>query len=340
MALQSQATAPFSPTLFFGDRDAVWQTDSRVFGDQMEQFAPGVNAYDPIGSAHHFTSKVNTLKLHDLQVIAAAISPTYIDRNQTHNATLMVPLAGEFNNSLDGRQHLCGVGRGSMFFPQGSGQFKGGGSTRNLAAIQFDPQTLEKTARAMFGLPGQSAVDLKLQNPRVVPLTVAGQSFGKVLQHIGALIDLHQRDARVLTQLGLQDMFYRHIALMMRPNGLLAPASRPRTAADSAALVAQLCEYMRAHLDAGLTLSDLETFSGLSARSLQLAFKKQLGCGPMQWLTAQKLHKIHAKLICADGIESVTSLAVAYFANLGDFARYYRRQFGELPSQTRARRSH
>ncbi len=97
---------------------------------------------------------------------------------------------------------------------------------------------------------------------------------------------------------------------------------------------------MRAHLDAGLTLSDLETFSGLSARSLQLAFKKQLGCGPMQWLTAQKLHKIHAKLICADGIESVTSLAVAYFANLGDFARYYRRQFGELPSQTRARRSH
>ena len=97
---------------------------------------------------------------------------------------------------------------------------------------------------------------------------------------------------------------------------------------------------MYANLDAGLTLTDLESFSQLSARSLQLAFKKQLGCSPIQWLTEQKLHKIHANLSSADASESITSLAVAYFPNLGDFARYYRRQFGELPSQTRARQYH
>jgi transcriptional regulator GlxA family with amidase domain len=57
----------------------------------------------------------------------------------------------------------------------------------------------------------------------------------------------------------------------------------------------------------------------------------------MQWLSKQKLHKIHAKLLAADDSESVASLAVAYFPNLGDFARYYQRQFGELPSHTRAR---
>lgn len=112
----------------------------------------------------------------------------------------------------------------------------------------------------------------------------------------------------------------------------------PRTAADSAALVAQLCDHMHANLEAGLTLTDLEAFSGLSARSLQLAFKKQLGCSPMQWLTVQKLHKVHDKLLSAHTHESITSVAVTYFTNLGDFARYYRRQFGELPSQTRARR--
>jgi transcriptional regulator GlxA family with amidase domain len=169
---------------------------------------------------------------------------------------------------------------------------------------------------------------------------VGGQPFGTVLQHVGALIDLHQCDARVLTQLGVQDMLFRHIVMMLRPEVFLSQAARPRTTADGTTLVAQLCDYMRAHLDAGLTLTDLESFSGLSARSLQLAFKKQLGCSPMQWLTEQKLHAIRAKLANADTPESITSLAVAYFPNLGDFARYYRRQFGELPSQTRARRPH
>ena len=55
-------------------------------------------------------------------------------------------------------------------------------------------------------------------------------------------------------------------------------------------------------------------------------------------LTEQKLHTIRTTLAKADASESVTSLAVAYFPNLGDFARYYRCQFGELPSQTLSRK--
>jgi AraC-like DNA-binding protein len=336
----STITNPIFSTLLFGESDALLQADVRVFGDQMNQVSPGVNAYDPIGPVLDFNSKIKNLQMPALSLATTFISPSYIDRDKTQNATLMVPLAGEFNNCLDGRLHRCGVGQGSMFFPQGSGQLKGSGSHRNLAILQFDPLTLEKAARAMLGLPGHASMDLKLQNPRVVPLTVAGQPFSTILQHVGALIDLHQRNAKVLTQLGLQDMLYRHIAMMLRPEAFVAEASRPRSAADSVVLVAQLCDYMREHLEAGLTLTDLETFSGLSARSLQLAFKNHAGCSPMQWLTAQKLDKIREKLLTADASQSVTSLAVAYFPNLGDFARYYRRQFGELPSQTRAKRVH
>jgi len=59
----------------------------------------------------------------------------------------------------------------------------------------------------------------------------------------------------------------------------------------------------------------------------------------MQWLTVQKLRKVHDLMLDADTTESVTSVAVAYFPNLDDFARYYRRRFGELPSQTRARQA-
>ncbi len=329
-------TTPSTSALLFGEKDAARQTNSKVFGDQMNLAAPGVNAYDPIGSSSAFSSKLSVLKLPSMQLTAIIMSPTYIDRSGVKSATLMVPLAGDFNCFVEGRPHNCGPGLGSMYFPQNCGQFKGGGGTRNHVSLQFEPRLVEATTRAMLGLPDNAVLDLQLENPRIAPLMVAGQPFGPVLQHVGALIDLHLRDARVLTQLGVQDMLYRHIAMMLRPEVFLPHTDHPRTTA-SAALVAQLCDYMRANMNAGLTLTDLEAFSGLSARCLQLAFKKQLGCSPMQWLRVQKLHAIRASLAKAEPFESVTSLAGAYFPNMGDFARYYQRQFGELPSQTLTR---
>jgi transcriptional regulator GlxA family with amidase domain len=132
-------------------------------------------------------------------------------------------------------------------------------------------------------------------------------------------------------------MLYRHLAMLLRPEIYLPQADLTQTTAGAVRL-ARMCDDMNAQLDAGVTLTDLEAFSGRSARSLQLAFKKHLGCTPKQWLTEQKLHAIRAKLLSADADESVTALARAYFPNLGDFARYYRLQFGELPSQTLARK--
>jgi len=329
-------TTPTTPALFFGESDAARQSDYKVFGDGMNQVAPGVNAYDPIGSPSAYSSKFNTLKLPSLQLTAIVMSPTYIDRSRIQSATLMIPLAGDINCIVEGRPHSYGPSQGSMYLPQNSGQFKGGGGERHHASLQFEPVLLETTARAMLGLPGNAAIDLQLENPRIAPLDVAGQPFSKVLRHVGELIDLHQRDARVLTQLGVQDMLYRHIAMMLRPEAFLPKSDLPHATA-SAALVATLCEFMSANLDTGLTLTDLEVFSGLSARSLQLAFKKQLRATPMQWLTKQKLHAVRTKLENADASESVTSLSGAYFSNQGDFARYYYRKFGELPSQTRDR---
>jgi AraC-like DNA-binding protein len=326
-----------SPALLFGERHATRMTNHKVLVDTMNQVRPGVNAYDPIRTPNAFSCKFNSLKLESMQLTAIAMSPTFIDRTGVVGATLMIPIAGDINYLLDGRPYRYGPGPGSLYLPQNSGPFKGRSDSINHVLLQFEPQLLEETALAMLGLPRNAALDLKLENPRIAPLTVAGQSFTTVLKHVGALIDLHQCDAMVLSQLGVQDMLFRHIVMMLRPEVFLSQAARPRTTADGTGLVARLCDYMRAHLDTGLTLTDLEAFSGLSARSLQLAFKKQLACSPMQWLTVQKLHAIRAKLANADTSESVTSVAVAYFPNLGDFARYYRRQFGELPSQTIAR---
>ena len=325
--------------LLFGERDAIRMTDHRVLVETMNKVRPGVNAYDPIGSPDAFSCKFSSFKLESMQLTAIAMSPATIDRTGVHGATLMIPLSGGIKYSVEGRPFHYGRGQGSLYLPENSGKFVGGSDGIHHLLLQFESQMLEKTALAMLGLPANAAIDLQLEDPRLTPLTVAGQPFGVVLQQLGTIIDMHQRDARVLTQLGVQDILFRHIVMMLRPEVFLSRTDLPRATA-SAALVAQLCDYMRANLNAGLTLTDLEAFSGLSARSLQLAFKKQLGCTPMQWLTEQKLHAIRAKLANAEPCESVTSLAGAYFPNQGDFARYYHRLFGELPSQTLGRKRH
>lgn len=335
---QSPSHSNIESTLLFGECDAARQNDYKVLGDRMNLVYPGVNAYEPIGSPRAFSSKMNTLKLPAIQAVAVVMSPSYIDRSSTQRATLKVPLSGEFNCFLDGRFYQCGAGLGALYYPQSSGQVKGSGGSCSQVSFQFEPLLLEKTARAMLGLPANAVIDLQLENPRMAPLTVAGRPFSTVLQHVGALIDLHQRDARVLTQLGLQDTLYRHIAMVLCPEAFLSPPSRPRTTSDSAALIAQLCDYMQAHLESNLTLTDLEIFCGLSARSLQLAFKKQLGVSPMQWLRQQRLDFSRQTLLHANPDTTVIQVALyCGFASPSKFSMYYKQRFGESPSITLAK---
>ena len=142
----------------------------------------------------------------------------------------------------------------------------------------------------------------------------------------------------MLTQLGLQDTLNRHIAMVLCPEAFLPPPSSPRTTTDSTALVTQLCDYMQAHLESNLTLTDLEIFSGLSARSLQLAFKKQLGVSPMQWLRQQRLESSRQTLLHANPHTTVIQVALCCgFASPSKFAMHYKQRFGEAPSATLAK---
>jgi len=134
----------------------------------MNQVVPGVNAYEPIGSRVDFGSKICSLSLPVLAVTTTVIPPSYIDRKMTEYALLNLPVSGQFDVTIDGRHHQCGVGLDGMFFPQKSGHFQGVGSNRNLFTLKFEPGLLEKTARAMLGLPGNAELDWPSENSSAV----------------------------------------------------------------------------------------------------------------------------------------------------------------------------
>ena len=45
-----------------------------------------------------------------------------------------------------------------------------------------------------------------------------------------------------------------------------------------------LLEVIAANLGGRLTLADMERWSGRTARTIQLAFQRRFGFGPMQWV--------------------------------------------------------
>jgi AraC-like DNA-binding protein len=85
-----------------------------------------------------------------------------------------------------------------------------------------------------------------------------------------------------------------------------------------------------------LNSGDLYDYSGVSERTLQYAFLERFGLTPGAFLKARRLAAVRTALKCSSGeFTLVGDLASEFgFWHAGQFARDYRRAFGELPSQT------
>jgi len=94
--------------------------------------------------------------------------------------------------------------------------------------------------------------------------------------------------------------------------------------------------YLREHGEEPVTVRDLCRVSEVSERTLRYAFLEQFGVSPKSYLLAMRLNGVRRQLSHADS-SSATIADVANhwgFWHMGQFAKDYRRLFGELPSET------
>jgi len=112
-----------------------------------------------------------------------------------------------------------------------------------------------------------------------------------------------------------------------------APSSGPSS-------VRKAEEYIREYLTEALSIGTIASNVGVSIRSLQAAFKKHRGYSPTQFIKKQRLVQARQGLLIHVE-KTVAEIAISLgFNHLGKFSADYRKEFGELPSQTlrRARR--
>jgi AraC-like DNA-binding protein len=98
--------------------------------------------------------------------------------------------------------------------------------------------------------------------------------------------------------------------------------------------------YIEDHVDDDIGLSDLAGVASVSARALQMGFRRFRHSTPMAYLRAIRMELARSQLAGAgERNGSVAQVANELeLGNLGRFARDYRARFGESPSDTFRRR--
>lgn len=113
--------------------------------------------------------------------------------------------------------------------------------------------------------------------------------------------------------------------------GELQPGAR-RALPES---LARALEWLGARLDEPVELETLAAASGVRPRTLEAHFRLHLGTTPLGWVRRMRLARARQQLLAGGEDASVTAIALANgFTQFGRFAGQYRRQFGELPSET------
>lgn len=134
----------------------------------------------------------------------------------------------------------------------------------------------------------------------------------------------------------------RDALLLAAATSLIDDGDRPReplpTAGARRQLVADAYALVRATPDQGWSILVLCEQLGVSRRTLQYSFNEVTGLAPLDFVRAVRMNGVR-RALRAGPVEPVGTVAARFgFHHLPRFAAQYRAFFGELPSQTLARR--
>ena len=109
---------------------------------------------------------------------------------------------------------------------------------------------------------------------------------------------------------------------------------------SSCATFELIADYIERNLKQDIGCEELAQQAQMSLRSLYALFERNTKTSPKHYIRQKKLEQVHACLRDPSShVRNVTELAMDFgFLHLGRFSESYRKQFGELPSDTLKRR--
>lgn len=334
--------APLQP-IAFGEKTSSYTTNPIAAAEDSARLLPCLRAYEPTGDKKSFALRSADVRIGDLTLVANAASEMITRADGGEGLVFMFSLAGNCTIA-DG----CGVhelrARDNALLVHNSGRRETRAENRSLVVAKLDAQRLNHTITTMAGSDthrgDRSYVNVNRNFPtRKLALRHGDFDFSILLRRTFDLIDSVHDNQRFLEALNLDEMIYRNIAALLEPRLVLGDSRIADRSHESNGRATELvCDAIRSNPGRMLTLTEMETLSGLSRRALQYAFRKRFEMSPMEWQKHQKLAIARQKIIEGNINANLTTLSYDLgFAKPSSFAAYYRRLFGERPSETRQR---
>jgi AraC-like DNA-binding protein len=296
---------------------------SEVYCSHRLDVSPGRGGLDVV----HNLGRIGEVGLHYLRYGAEArIAPEPL----TDFYMVLAPLAGRARVAVGGDAVASDRHRASLLSPGTAVDMVWSADCEQL--LVYLPRTLVEDAARTTPDPGSRrsigfapGVDLDSSAlrgwMRLVHLAVEELELG------GGMLtsDLVTRSLEQSLVLGL-------LASQPNDSAVTPVRSEPRTTSLAVRRTRELIETRPEH---PWTLADLAAHAGCAPRTLQLAFRRERGWGPLAELRAVRLSRAHADLLAADPhTDTVTEVAARWgFLHLGRFAAAYRERYGLLPSQ-------
>jgi AraC-like DNA-binding protein len=322
------------PKLAFGNSLATELRSPRGFEDIMTKYDSSM--IDLEFKMLNFKLNSYEVDINGLSIMAVAGTPMRIKFAQpADNLSLYIPISGSSTLLGSKRIYLEASKTASMTSSITEGEDL---SVNSFLILNIDRERLQQTASIMLGLPvelGGGGVDLDIINTRELNLKYGAFSFDSVFRALANSIDLYRHSMHLLGSSGIDELFYRNIVMLLVPEKFLENEYYSVKQNKSPHLIQKIIEYSAQYPEEKLTLTDMERMTGLSSRALQYAFRDILDTTPTIWIRKQKLTFARSLIIQNMGNMNITTVALTVrFGNLSIFARYYKEEFGELPSET------
>lgn len=277
--------------------------------------------------------KLNFLQSHQL---------TLGHLNYGADAELLVPAMGSnyhINLTLKGSTAVSQAGtsgstlalrRGVAFGPQDDFVVRWSPEAIQYA-IKLPRPVIEEHLAALLNHPIDGVIDFSLifdlASPSGQNLLAAVNFLRTELARPGGLstspMARGQLESFVMTQV-LLAIPHRYTEELTTPT---KPANRSR--------VRDVIDHIDSRPEADLTVASMATLAGVTARALQKGFISAVGMPPMAYVRKVRLDRVRAELISTAGERSITDVASFWgFTHLSRFSAFYRKQFGESPSDT------
>jgi AraC-like DNA-binding protein len=295
-----------------------------------------VRICEPLQSGQAFRNDAAILHLGQVLMVATQGSAITLSTDQHPSAQLLLPYRGNGHWRIEQTVFENPLGESVLYLPPAPLQLEN--DITSGVSLNVNPAHLVATAITMAGPEGLSPHRLGVfQQPQ--RLLLSDPACARLINGIYAMLfsidQLTCASGADALALRLDDVLLRALVLLLLPE---LQQDSPRVSEPVASLAARrrlepLLEWIDAHLDQPIGLTDLEAQVHWSRRTLQYTFRSACGCTPMQWLRQRRLYRAMQRLKHPLPGDSVASIGRSVgFVSAVSFSREFRRHYGCTPS--------